>query len=146
MKFLAALLLLQASAGAPAQDGASGTCSALLGHAYGFFAPRGDAAATQGDFNSDGAVDFALLLEEKASPHRAAIGVCLSNEPRPLLIISPYVSGKIFTKPKGTSYMDLESQSTGVYERDAISVSDGEWLGVSYILRGGVFVQVIDAD
>jgi hypothetical protein len=116
-----------------------------LGHAYSFFSPRPN-AATKGDFNSDGEPDFALLLEAKASPHRAAVGVCLSNEPRPLLITSPYQSAKIFTKPKGTKYMDFDAESSGIYERDAISVSDGAWLGASYILRGGVFVQVIDSD
>ena len=107
-----------------------------------FFSPRGD-AATQGDFNSDGAPDFALLLEAKAAPHRAAVGVCLSNESRPLLITSPYQSAKIFTKRKGTKYMEFDTEHSGIYERDAISVSDGAWIGASYILRGGVFVQVI---
>lgn len=146
MKYLLALLLLQASAGASAQEWSSTTCGDSLGLAYGFFAPRRDAAATQGDFNSDDSPDVALLLEAKASPHRAAIGVCLSNEPRPLLITSPYVSAKILTKPKGTQYMDFDTGNTGVYEHDAISVSDGAWIGASYILRGGVFVRVIDSD
>jgi hypothetical protein len=146
MRFLVVLLLLQASAAASAQEWSSATCGASLGHAYSFFATRRDAAATQGDFNSDGTADFAVLLEGKASPHKAAIGVCLSNEPRPLLITSPYVSAKIFTKPRGTEYMDFDSESAGVYEHDAISVSDGACCGASYILRSGVFVQVIDSD
>ena len=146
MKLLAVLLLLQASVASSAQGWSSATCAASLGHAYSFFAPRHDAAATHGDFNGDGVADFALLLEAKASPHKAAVGVCLSNEPRPLLITSPYVSVKIFTKPKGTEYMDFDTEGTGVYEHDAISVSDGAWLGASYILRGGIFVQVIDSD
>ena len=146
MRLLVVLLLLQASAAVSAQEWSSVTCGASLGQAYSFFAPRSDSVATQGDFNSDGTADFALLLEAKAAPHKAAVGVCLSNEPRPLLITSPYVSAKIFTKPKGTEYMDFDSESTGVYEHDAISVSDGAWLGASYILRAGVFVQVIDSD
>jgi len=146
MKILVVVLLLQASVAASAQERSSATCGASLSHAYSFFTPRGDGAATEGDFNSDGAADFALLLEEKASPHKAAIGVCLSNEPRPLLIISPYVSAKIFTKPKGTEYMDVDTESTDIYERDAISVSDGECCGASYILRAGAFVQVVDSD
>jgi len=146
MRLLVVLLLLQASAAVSAQEWSSINCDASLGHAYSFFVPRRDATATQGDFNGDGTTDYALLLEAKALPHKGAIGVCLSNEPRPLLITSPYVSTKIFTKAKGTEYMDFDSESTGVYEHDAISVSDGAWLGASYILRAGVFVQVIDSD
>lgn len=145
MKILVIVLLLQAGAAAFAQDWSSVTCGASLDHAYTFFSPRRD-AATVGDFNSDGMPDFALLLDAKGSPHRAAIGVCLSNEPRSLLITNPYQSTKIFTKTKGTQYMHIDTGSPGVYERDAISVSDGAWIGASYILRGGVFVQVIDSD
>jgi len=145
MRLLIALLFLQASAAASAQDWSSVTCGASLGHAYGFFSPRPD-DATQGDFNGDGTPDFALLMEAKAAPHRAAVGVCLSNEPRPLLITSPYQSAKISTKPKGTAYVDLDTGSSRVFERDAISVSDGARIGASYILRVGVFVQVIDSD
>jgi hypothetical protein len=145
MRLLVALLLLPATSVASSQDWTPSACSASLERAYSFFAARSE-AATQGDFNGDGALDFALLLVAKAPPNKPAIGVCLSKEARPLLITSPYQSAKIFTKPKGTQYMDFENEKPGTYELDAISVSDGAWLGASYILRGGVFVQLVDSD
>ena len=145
MKLFVAVLLVNVSTPAFAQTWSENTCRASLEGAYRFFVSR-SGATTQGDFNSDGTPDFALLLDAKAPPDRAAVGVCLSNEPRPLLITSPYQSAKIFTKPKGTEYMNFGTETSGVYERDAISVSDGGSIGASYILRGGVFVQVVDSD
>ena len=145
MKFLVALLLLPATSVASSQDWTPNTCSASLERAYGFFSARTE-AATQGDFNGDGALDFALLLATKTPPNKPAIGVCLSKEARPLLITRPYQSVKIFTKLKGTQYVDFETEKPGTYELDSISVSDGAWLGASYILRGGVFVQIVDSD
>jgi len=145
MRLLVALLLLTATSVASSQDWTPNACSASLERAYSFFSTRPE-AATQGDFNGDDELDFALLLATKVPPNRPAIGVCLSKEARPLLITSPYQSAKIFTKPKGTEYLDFETEKLGTYELDSISVSDGAWLGASYILRGGVFVQVVDSD
>jgi len=145
MKLFVAPLIILASSAAHCQEWSSDTCNASLEHAYDFFAIR-PGAATQGDFNGDKALDFAVVLDGKAHSGRSAIGVCLSNEARPLLITDPYQSAKIFTKPKGTAYTDFETENRGVYELDSISVSDGAWIGASYILRGGVFVRVIDRD
>ena len=145
MKILAALLILQASIGGATSEWSNDSCGVALEHAYSFFSV-GTQSATQGDFNGDGQADFAFLLAGKTRPNKAAIGVCLSNEPRPLLITSPYQSTHIFTKPKGTPYMDFETEIPGRYELDSIAVSDGGWIGASYILRAGVFVQIIDGD
>jgi len=145
MKLFIAPLVILVSSAAHCQEWDSNTCNVSLEHAYNFFATR-PGAATQGDFNGDKALDFAVVLDSKAKSGKSAIGVCLSSEARPLLITNPYQSAKIFTTPKGTSYMDFETEDRGVYELDSISVSDGAWLGASYILRGGVFARVIDRD
>lgn len=143
MKLIVTLLLLAAPSAALCQDWSVDSCSSALQRAYSSFSAR-EHAGTSGDFNGDGNLDFALLMDSLRGSHKAAIGVCLSREQRPLLITAPYTSGKIFTKPKGTAYEDLEADKRGAYERDAISVSDGASVGASYILRAGVFARVID--
>lgn len=145
MKPLVALLLLLASSTSRCQEWNGDTCNVSLTRAYNFFAVR-PGAATLGDFNGDGALDFAVILDGKGHSGRTAIGVCLSREARPLLITDPYQSATITTKPKGTAYLDFETEGHGIYELDSISVSDGTWLGASYILRGGVFARIIDRD
>jgi hypothetical protein len=145
MKILAALIALALPSAALCQEWRLESCSSALAFSYSSFSAR-EGASTTGDFNSDGNPDFALLLDQTRDSHKSAIGVCLSKEPRPLLITGPYESTEIFTKPKGTEYMNFETEKSGFYERDAISVSDGAWIGASYILRGGVFARVIDGD
>lgn len=134
--------IAQEPAPVPAWD--SATCTAALEHAYRSFAAR-PGASTEGDYNGDGRADVALLLDNPVAG-RSAIGVCLSRESRPLLVTAPYQDAKIFTKPKGTAYTDFEAARNGVYELDAISVSDGAWIGASYVLRAGVFERIVDTD
>lgn len=145
MKLLIAMLICLAPTFAMCQEWNGRTCDASLEHAYSFFAVR-PGAATQGDFNGDGALDFAVLLDAKAHTGKAAIGVCLSSESRPLLITDPHQSTTIATAPKGTAYVDFKTEDHGIYELDSIAVSDGARLRASYILRGGVFVRVVDRD
>ena len=136
---------MMASAAAYSQEWSDDSCHSELQRAYTLFVVR-PGATTQGDFNSDGSPDIAKLLDHTALPDKAAVGVCLSGVKKPVVVTNPYESTKVFTKPKGTTYLDYESETEGIYERDAISVSDGTWFGASYILRAGVFVQVVDGD
>ena len=140
MKTILILMLGLVAFPAFAQEWRADSCESALAQAYTPFSARTD-APTSGDFNGDGQADFALFLDNRAS-HNSAIGVCLSREPRPLLITAPYQTAKIFTKPKGTAYTSAKSK--GVYELDTISVSDGAKSGASYILRAGVFARVVD--
>ena len=145
MKIIVVVVALAAPSVAFCQAWSVESCSAALEHAYSTYSAR-DHATTAGDFNSDGEGDVALLLDSRHDSHKSAIGVCLSREPRPLLITAPYESAKILAKPKGTAYVDFETGEKSVYERDAISVSDGARAGASYVLRGGVFARVIDGN
>jgi len=142
MKIVLVLALGMAAFPAFGQEWRADTCGSALTHAYTPFSARAG-ASTSGDFNGDGQADFALFLDNSAL-HRSAIGVCLSKEPRPLLITAPYQAVKIFTKPKGTAYTNAETGQNGAYELDAIAVSDGARRGASYILRVGVFARVVD--
>jgi hypothetical protein len=145
MKVIVVLIILTASSSAFAQEWSAESCSAALERAYSPFSAR-SGASTRGDFNSDGQTDFALLLDNARDARKSAIGVCLSKEPRPLLITAPYATATISTKPRGTAYMDRETGKNGAYERDVISVSDGAGAGASYVLRVGVFARVVDGD
>ena len=145
MKVVAVLIALAAPASAIGQAWTAETCSAALEHSYASFVARAG-ATTRGDFNSDGLPDAALLLDNMRGAHRSAIGVCLSKEPRPLLITAPYAAGTISTTPVGTRYTDSETGRTGAFERDAITVRDGGGARASYVLRVGVFARVIDGD
>ena len=140
MKILLVLSVGLAAFPALGQEWRADSCESALARAYTPFSARAG-ARTSGDFNGDGKADFAVFLDNLAA-HKSAIGVCLSREPRPLLITAPYQTGKIFTKPKGTAYTNSETK--GVYELDTISVSDGAKSGASYILRAGVFARIVD--
>ena len=142
MRTILVLTLCLAAVPAFAQEWRADTCEPALAHAYTSFSARAN-ARTSGDFNGDGRMDFALFLDNLIV-HKVAIGVCLSGEPRPLLITAPSQTSKILTKPKGTAYMSIETGQHGVYELDTISVSNGAQDGASYILRAGVFARVVD--
>jgi hypothetical protein len=142
MKSIVVLIALAASSSVFGQEWSAESCGAALERAYSPFSER-TGTTVHGDFNSDGLIDFALLLDNSRTS-KSAIGVCLSNEPRPLLITAPYATAKISTKPKGAAYTDRETGKKDTYERDAISVSDGAGVGASYILRVGVFARVVD--
>ena len=145
MKSFAVIALVISPSICNANDWNMETCVSALESAYQPFKARTDASTT-GDFDSDGKNDFAVILDKTKNNQKSAIGVCLSIDKRPLLITAPYQSTKIFTKPKGTAYMDFDTEKGGIYDRDVISVSDGAWIGASYALRGGIFVQIIDGD
>lgn len=144
MKVIVTLIALAAPFSALSQDWSAESCGAALEHAYSPFTAR-VGATTRGDFNSDGLPDFALFLDNVRAG-KSAIGVCLSKEPRPLLITAPFATATISTKPSGTGYVDQESGKRGAYERDAISVTNGAGASASYVLRVGVFARVVDGN
>lgn len=145
MKTIAVLLALAAPTAALGQEWSAALCTAALERAYSPFLARLP-ANTRGDFNSDGLTDFALLMDHPRDPHKSAIGVCLSREPRALLITAPYATAHISTKQQGTPYVDRQTGKKATYERDAISVDDGEGATASYVLRVGVFARVVEGE
>ena len=144
MKITAILstLFLMSSASA-SEPWTATSCKESIAHAYNGYELR-DAAPASGDYNDDGHSDFAFLLDRQSK--KAAIGVCLSGVGFPVAITNIYVSGHISTKVKGTRYMNFDTETESTYERDVISVDDGAWIGASYVLRQGIFVEVVDRD
>ncbi len=150
MKFLAIAVLTFVPCLADAQTWKAESCKSALLTAYTAMEllpqAEGNSHLTLGDYNADNAPDVAMLLRPKSNNWKQSIGVCLSNVSIPVLINYAYVPGNVFTKPKGTPYYDYDLETTGVYERDVISVSDNECCGASYVLRSGVFVEIVDSD
>ena len=150
MKFLAIVVLSLMPLGSQAQTWQPESCKSALLAAYTTMEPlpasQSAAAVTLGDYNDDQIQDVAMLLRPKRHDRKQSIGVCLSNVKVPVLINYAYVQDHISTKAKGTRYNDYDRETTSRYERDAITVNDQVCCGASYILRGGVFVEIVDSD
>ena len=145
IRVLIASALLLTSTAASAQDWAREQCAASLERAYSFFSTRAG-TQVQGELNGDGRADHALLLDHRSRPDRSVIGVCLSGEPRPLLITDPYASTRIAITPRGREYRDAQAGNARQFELDAITVDGAAAARASYILRVGVFERVVHAD
>lgn len=145
IRILTASALLLTGTAASAQDWTPAQCAASLERAYSFFSARAG-TQVQGELNGDGRVDHALLLDHRARPDRSVIGVCLSGEPRPLLITDPYASTRIAITPHGAEYHDAQAGNAGRFELDAITVGDADDARASYILRVGVFERIVHAE
>ena len=150
MKLLALLAFAIAPLASNAQSLEPESCKNALLAAYTTMEPIPSSVAvssfTRGDYNSDEIPDVAMLLRPKSQNRKQSIGVCLSNVKIPVLINYAYVPNHISTKIKGTRYDDYDRGVTSTYERDVITVNDQVCCGASYILRGGVFVEIVDSD
>ena len=150
MKFLALVVLALAPLVAQTQSWEAESCKSALLSAYTTLEslPQADrhSSITVGDYNSDKIPDVAMLLRPRTNNRKQSIGVCLSNVTVPVLINYAYVSNNIVTKARGTRYNDYELEKSGVYEHDVISVNNNECCGASYVLRRGVFVEIVDSD
>lgn len=143
MNIVAALFgLVGAATASPSEAWTQEACHAALAQSFSAYQLRA-APGTSGDYNDDRLPDFAYLLDRKAGGASAA-GVCLSSVEVPVVITHLYVADRISTTGKGTRFHDVEKGTEGHYEKDVISVDDGQRNGASYILRGGVFVQIVD--
>ncbi|MFC0679573.1 hypothetical protein ACFFGH_17185 [Lysobacter korlensis] len=145
MRLVLGFLLLAAPSAALCAEWDQTHCLASLDRAYSLFTIRSD-AAIRGDFNGDGRDDWASLMDRKAPPAKAAIGVCLSGEARPLLIPSQHGLVSITMRAKGSRHSDLATDLSGVFERDAISANDESGAQSSYILRAGTFARIASRD
>lgn len=145
MRLTFGFLLLSAPFAVLCTERNEAECRAALAQAYSVFQMQ-PASAVRGDFNGDGRKDWAGLMERKAEPARSAIGVCLSGEHRPLLILSQHkLTGMVLTN-KGSRHSDLAADATGVFERDAISVTEEAGDVSSYILRVGTFARIANTN
>lgn len=100
---------------------------------------------TSGDFNADGHLDYAALVNVGGVPHLA---VCISHRRmvRLFTVVDPYCSDLVFRSKAGKLYYNFETDRDEVLPRDGVSVSCFEKAGATYLYEKGVLRRIIDSD
>jgi hypothetical protein len=112
-------------------------------------ASRGeDPTVAYGDFDDDGRMDVALLLQTTSPPGALKIVVCLSSlgVSRPVVVERPYCSEGITRVSKGQRYHDFATDREGIYPRDGVHAYCFEKAGATYLFTDGSFRQIVDSD
>lgn len=99
----------------------------------------------EGDFNRDGAMDVALLIEAQPDRKRV-IAVCLTGADRLHRIEPLGCQDGIVAMRRGQRYYDFEADTEGVYDRDGVHAYCFGKAGLTYLLRDGRFHAVHDSD
>ena len=109
-----------------------------------------------GDFDGDGHLDIALLIQNRLKPvldyseraYSSLIAVCFSRPPAVILhlIDKPYCSDFIERAPKGQRYYDFETEKTGTYPLDGVRTICFEKASATYVYDGAGFRRIVDGD
>jgi len=109
-----------------------------------------------GDFDGDGHLDLALLVQDRSSPildyperaHASHVAICLSKPPTVTLHIigEPYCSDFIERVSKGQPYYDFETGKTGAYPVDGVRTHCFEKASATYVYDGTRFRRIVDGD
>ena len=167
---LASLLVLGGCLARPADGALEEACKARLGarlaewtmasvatdvaawaHTQGF-----DPRVARGDFDGDGRVDVALLVQARATPvleyperiSASRVAVCL-DRPSGLtvhVIDDPYCGDYIRRAPKGARYHDFETEAKGVYPSDGVTTVCFKKASATYVYDGARFRRIVDGD
>ena len=107
-----------------------------------------DLTVASGDFDDDGQVDVALLLNPQPKASKYIIAVCLSSRVNatPLYLERISTRSTIGVSKKGLEYEDLETNIDSKYPRDGIAVGCCESSGSTYIFENGSFRRIKDSD
>ena len=96
----------------------------------------------KGDWNGDGKIDYAILIEHKKKAKTVAF-VGIQNKFKHFLLEGgDYI--QIFKK--GANDYNYDSQKGFKYKNDAIFVGSGECCGSSYIWRKEKFIGIVTSD
>lgn len=100
---------------------------------------------TSGDFNADGHLDYAALVNVVGVPHLA---VCISHgrTVRLFTVEGPYCSDLVFRSKARKRYYNFETDRHEVLPRDGVSVSCLEKAGATYLYEKGGLRRIIDSD
>lgn len=117
---------------------------------------RRNPSLVHGDFNGDGHLDIALLIQNRLKPvldyseraYSSLIAVCLSRPPAVILhlIDKLYCSDFIERVPKGQRYYDFETEKTGTYPLDGVKTICFEKASATYVYDGAGFRRIVDGD
>jgi len=167
---LASLLVLGGCLARPADGALEEACKARLGarlaawtlasvapdvaawaHTQGF-----DPRVARGDFDGDGRVDVALLVQARATPvleyperiSASRVAVCLdrSSGLTVHVIDDPYCGDYIRRAPKGARYHDFETEAKGVYPSDGVTTVCFKKASATYVYDGARFRRIVDGD
>lgn len=103
------------------------------------------ASVASGDYDGDGRIDQAILLEPKSSSNRTIVVVFMSSigsEP----VLAGDGSQQMATIPRGRRGHNFDTERDFTYENDAIFVGDYHCCGASLIWRNGKFIAIPTSD
>ena len=103
------------------------------------------ASVTAGDYDADGRIDVAVLLESQAAG-RGKIVVFLSSVRGGPVVADDSGNLYITTTLRGSLGHDFDTERDFTHERDAIFAGDFHCCGFSLIWRDGKFVRIATAD
>jgi hypothetical protein len=101
------------------------------------------------DFDGDGQLDVALLVQDRPKPVLAShVAICLSRPPAVVLhvIDEPYCSDFIERVAQGQPYYDFETGKTGTFPSDGVRTHCFEQASATYVYDGTKFRRIVDGD
>lgn len=167
---VALMLVFGAEAAQTQRDGLEGTCKAQITkklQEWSVTSISADVAAwskshrknptlVRGDFNGDGHLDVALLIQNRAKPvldyperaQSSLVAVCLSRPTAVVLhlIDKLYCSDAIEQVRKGRQYYDFEKEKAGTYPLDGVRTICFEKASATYVYDGAGFRRIVDGD
>ena len=167
---LASLFALAGCLGRPVPDALEGACRARLGARFDTWtlasaspevagwtrAREFDPTMARGDFDGDGRMDIALLVQARATPvlsyperiEASRVAVCL-DRPAGIelhVIESLYCADYIERAVKGAVYHDIEREREDAYPSDGVRTVCFKKASATYLYDGTGFRRIVDGD
>ena len=101
------------------------------------------ASVTAGDYDADGKIDVAVLLESKAEQTRVVVFLSSAGS---VPVVAGDGSMYVGTISRGSRGHDYDTERDFTYLNDAIFTGDFHCCGASFIWREGRFVRVATDD
>lgn len=100
---------------------------------------------TTGDFDGNGKIDQAFLIEHKKAKK---IAICLATAKSTKLVIlnNPYCHDYISTSRAGGNHYNFGTSKTETITNDGVSISCFQKAGATYVYETGTFRQIVDSD
>ena len=167
---LASLLAFGGCLARPVPDALEGACRARLGARLGTWTLASaspevaawtrsrdfDPTMARGDFDGDGRIDIALLVQARATPvfpyperiEASRVAVCLDREAGIELhvIEALYCADYIELAVKGAVYHDIERQREDAYPSDGVRTVCFKKASATYVYDGAGFRRIVDGD
>jgi hypothetical protein len=105
----------------------------------------------RGDFNGDQIDDYAVQIAQVDSSDSTHLFIAFLStggryEPFVLEANPGYADEYLWLSTKGSEYYDFETDQTGVFPNDAISIVIWEKAATTYSFKDGTFVEIVTGD